>query len=319
MVNTEHFRRHWRTENPRAEECLNTLDEIHQDLRASASGIHDATSALYQNRLAAEGALAQARSEHAQHGGPSTVEEAVAGQVAEVAEARRREDASRRAGEAKGPSAALVGNLLKSGLQLERERIAAQAGGADVVFKSDEAPPVKIPKGTTLDSSREEIAAYSEDIDKLLAAPPSMDEALASALAQVPHVDEPLVRVRVGADGVKVNLPRETVRAESLTPGWRPTVFDAQPMFHHLLGDEVRRQVEEQVRAAYEDIDFSVSAADRRRVLAELRAGLLKAERIECELIWQARERGEDILWRRGTDPRALIGLSGPPLRKRDD
>lgn len=170
--------------------------------------------------------------------------------------------------------------------------------------------------------ARDDIREFGEDLQVVLNAPPAFEEALASVNAQLEALtSQAPVSVGFASGRPNVRFPLEALHeAESRAPGVIPSVIDVRPLMMMVAGDRIRETVEAAVREHYEGIEVAPDRENRRTLIADLKASLLEAERIECAAIWAAREAGHDVMFRPDADPRAVLGVEGPaPTKSRDD
>jgi len=170
--------------------------------------------------------------------------------------------------------------------------------------------------------ARNDIRECREDLQLVFNAPQAREEALASVNAQLDQMQSaPVVEVGFAGGKPNVRFPIEALHdAESKSPGVIPSVIDVRPLMMMVAGDRIRETVEAAVREHYEGIEVAPDRENRRTLIADLKASLLEAERIECAAIWAAREAGHDVMFRPDADPRAVVGVEGlAPTKSRDD
>lgn len=95
-------------------------------------------------------------------------------------------------------------------------------------------------------------------------------------------------------------------------PGERPQVVDIEAMVARYFGDQILADAEAAVDAAYAGVELVLEPHERRRRLRHIDGKILEAERRECAARWKLIEEfgDEDISFRPGTNPRALLGIA---------
>lgn len=97
-----------------------------------------------------------------------------------------------------------------------------------------------------------------------------------------------------------------------------PTAPDFRPAYVREHYDEIAADVRRQIAEHYRKNNIVVmSAEEKHKKLDKLSAEILALEREECQAIFQARKQGIYIAFRTDTDPRALLGIVGPPPSRR--
>ena len=190
--------------------------------------------------------------------------------------------------------------------------------------KAAPAVEVKLAKGeTTMDAIervRGEIAGYNAEVKRIERAPYPSAEVMARLTAAVDALAD------VGRPDIKptlhnMDLPRWPEAPVHTYRGFRAEdgsmAPDAQGMLCWLFRDQMIAALQREVEAVAKD-DAAVPAADRPRLLAELAAKRLLAERIEEALVERAEAEGQTVARREEADIRALLGLvdDAPMARK---
>jgi len=81
--------------------------------------------------------------------------------------------------------------------------------------------------------------------------------------------------------------------------------------------DRMIAAAEAKIKERHKGLTETLSTADKKRRAREIAADILAAERIECAAIWAARASGHEVAFRADVDCRAVLGIEGPPPRKR--
>lgn len=95
-------------------------------------------------------------------------------------------------------------------------------------------------------------------------------------------------------------------------PGERPQVADIEAMAARYFGDQILADAEAAVDAAYVGVELVLEPHERRKRLRQIDAKILDLQRRECAARWALIERhgDEDISFRPGTNPRAILGIA---------
>jgi hypothetical protein len=163
-----------------------------------------------------------------------------------------------------------------------------------------------------------ELDSRADVADRLL----PKEETLQAALRLLPSPQAPL-RVWLDNKGrPRITWASEVIDAEPryISQSEPPQATDARAIAMWVDPDRVRLEVERQVEALYIDNPPVATTAEKRKLLAEIDARILDAERDVAEACWASRrDGGTPIAWRADLDVRALLGIDGPtPHRPRD-
>jgi hypothetical protein len=184
---------------------------------------------------------------------------------------------------------------------------------------------VKLPEGRLdeiITAKQRERRRLLQQRDEVLSRLPPKHITLERALAQVPVVLAPFEVHLNDRHMPYISWAREGIAAEpaSVRQDEAPFATDAKAIAAWLARDEIVAEVTAQVEALYDDDTPVASDAEKRKLVAEIDAQILEAERVEAQAMWQARRDGVDLPWRADLDVRALLGVEGPvPQRRRDE
>lgn len=109
--------------------------------------------------------------------------------------------------------------------------------------------------------------------------------------------------------------PALAVDAAPLLPGRVVTAPDPLPMMLALFGEEIRTRVLARIDRDHEgDNSLRIEAGEKRRLLTDTQARILELQYVEGALITEiAGPDALEIPFRKGMDPRAVLGVVGPP------
>jgi hypothetical protein len=200
--------------------------------------------------------------------------------------------------------------------------IAGYINAAQGPFEMAAAPSGVPPKGKT---HRQAVAAEREHQQERRALAARVKQArrgpaddLAAFISTLDRqAAEPPFRVVYSGGSWDLRLPVVAVNA-SPNGGDVPSAPDFRPSFIAEHRAEIIATAEEEIKGYYATNDVPVMPPEEQRArLREHSDEFLASERRECALIWAAREEGEAIDFRPDTDPRAVLGIEGPPPQRR--
>jgi len=182
---------------------------------------------------------------------------------------------------------------------------------------------VGLKKGETLSDfiSRKwgEVRDLIGEKNRVSKAPMPIEEAKAGATAEIDKLAESgRPRARVRNDRVSLDWPLHRVAAEPSGMHSIPSAPDAAALAAWAHRDAICAELESQIDAEYDGVDLALSDTEKRDRVKFLDAEILTAERKLAEAIWQAQEAGSDVDFPGRMDPRAVLGIAGPPLQERD-
>jgi len=123
--------------------------------------------------------------------------------------------------------------------------------------------------------------------------------------------------VQVHRGKASVDFAKQRLGVQS-ADGSIPFAYDPRPTFVREHFAEIEAEVRKKVVDWYAENDPLVLTEDeKRKRLTKIADDRLASERRECAAIWAARRRGIHIRFRPDTDPRAILGIDGPPPSKR--
>jgi hypothetical protein len=112
-----------------------------------------------------------------------------------------------------------------------------------------------------------------------------------------------------------ISFPTVAVHAEAV--GGLPVAPDYTPRFIRDHRDEILAAAREEIEAWYATNDvLSMTVEEQREKIAEARAEFLALDRLEAAIIWAARAEGDIVEFRTDLDVRAILKVTGPPLKK---
>lgn len=128
----------------------------------------------------------------------------------------------------------------------------------------------------------------------------------------LPRLSHDLIR------GASLAFPMRAVAAEPSGDDM-PAVPDLTPLVLSLIDPEqLEEHIAGQVAAFYRDkVPLALSEAERNKRLDRIAADRLQNDRVEAAAVWAAREAGVEMAFGKDIDPRAVLGIDGPPPRKR--
>lgn len=167
-------------------------------------------------------------------------------------------------------------------------------------------------------AQRSEVARLHDDLAEVDAAP---DHVAAIKRQAKQHVDALAARGAPLASGVgvaggrfRIEGPQRDIGAQPsdrVEAGHIPRSDDALALIAWAMPEKVLEAVEADIEAAYAAVDLQLAPHEKQRRRREIKAAILKAERIECAALWEIVERGDDtVRFRPGTDPRAIFGIT---------
>lgn len=111
----------------------------------------------------------------------------------------------------------------------------------------------------------------------------------------------------------KIEWPMRSIYAEPSRggSGERPRVVDSEAMFARFFRDKLASEIRAAVAAEYADLEpgEALSASDKRQRLAQIDVEIAQIERELAELIWLAREDGEDVPFPVDLPAAAILGV----------
>ncbi|RIK86611.1 MAG: hypothetical protein DCC69_06615 [Hyphomicrobiales bacterium] len=212
---------------------------------------------------------------------------------------------------------------------LAQKRVEAQDGPGRLAGDNHEPAelvldevPVDAPE--TADACRALVAEATAEITGLYTerqeveqAPPPPDYAKDSIrlkLERLAAQGKPSVTPPTAEADVTLVWPAKALNAAGRAshPGERPQVADIEAMVARYFGDQILADAEAAVDAAYAAVELVLEPHERRRRLRQIDGKILAAERRECAARWKLIEEfgDEDISFRPGTSPRAILGIA---------
>ena len=162
-----------------------------------------------------------------------------------------------------------------------------------------------------------EIAGLFNERQEVEQAPPPASYAKDSIRLKLERLaarGRPTVSVPSAEADVTLVWPAKALNAAGRAshPGERPQVADIEAMVARYFGDQILADAESAVDAAYAGVELVLEPHERRRRLRHIDGKILEAERRECAARWKLIEEfgDEDISFRPGTNPRALLGIA---------
>lgn len=182
--------------------------------------------------------------------------------------------------------------------------------------------PVKLAKNTTIDKLAAKVADLKADRDQIEFLPwPAADckERLTAELNFIASFGRIDVANSVAARN-QITWPNRTVRVVGFGKayGTRADPYDMNDispemaMFVWLHKDQLKARLFDEIDAIADD-NRALSLADRTARIEALSAEILQAEREISELIWAT---NDHTRWPEIIDPRAVLGVDGPPVRE---
>lgn len=152
--------------------------------------------------------------------------------------------------------------------------------------------------------------APKEDVEKTLIG--KIDELASQAVVHVSFGDEP-----------PILFPPVTITAEphSYFPGVVPAAPDPRPWIARHFRDDLVKNIKAEIAAHYARKPSGMSRAEKAKRIKELEAERLNIDHIRCKAVWDDFNAGRttSLDLPADCDPRAVLGLKGPALRKHDN
>lgn len=204
--------------------------------------------------------------------------------------------------------------------------------GEDGLPSAVELATTKLPEGDRAEivaTQRAEIARFIGELEDLPTIPPRLETEKRHIRAQVAELakkGQPGVALvdMYGPDPVtgehlllgstaKVHWPRKDIGAAPAHSKSEtvPRVVDAAALVAWLFPERLTEVLEADLERAYVGVDEQLDPHERTRRKRDLKAAILKAERLECAAIWALIEAGDEtVRFRPDTDPRAVLGIA---------
>lgn len=213
---------------------------------------------------------------------------------------------------------------------LAQKRVEAQDGGPGRLAGDDHEPgvlvldevPVDAPetaeacRAVVVEATAEIAGLYAERQEVEQAPPPAQyaKDSIRLKLERLAARGKPGVTPPTAEADVTFVWPAKALNAAGRTshPGERPQVVDIEAMAARYFGDQILADAEAAVDAAYAGIELTLEPHERRKRLRQIDAKILDLQRREAAAVWRLIEEfgDEDVTFRPGTNPRALLGIA---------
>jgi hypothetical protein len=161
-------------------------------------------------------------------------------------------------------------------------------------------PPASVPRGTTLEGTREKISQLTADLKQVSDAPFPGDYVKARVARFIDKLAAPISITRALEYDEAPHLPMIALSSEQMIP-------NAHGILIWMMKDQILERLNREIDEC--DDPKALDPAQRVKLTAEIKSDILAAERLEAQIEWEAMQAGEVPAFRHDANPRAILGV----------